>query len=1318
MSEWRCLSRVSVLLTILLDLTHQGPHGSASSNSKLLMASYSIRSTVVSRYAHTLVTSVLSNPHDEAHEAIFDLDLPRVAFISNFTMTIGNKVYVAEIKEKHQAKKIYEKAYQQGNTAAHVGIRDRESEKFRISTRLAAGTEVTFALAYEELLQRYQGQYQLVVSLRPGQLVRKLNVEITVSERTGIAYVHIPPLRISPVYTNNQTSDGDLPPSSRIQRGETCVRITFSPTLQDQSAFSSSGIMADFTVHYDVVMEDIIGDVQVYGGYFIHYFAPRGLPPVEKNVVFVIDVSGSMFGTKLQQTKKAMNTILSDMQASDYFNIISFSDKVNIWKAEGSIQATVQNIHSAKNYLSRMEASGWTDINAALLAAASVLNHSNQEPGKGRGVEQIPLIMFLTDGEPTAGVTTPSAILSNIRRALGHRVSLFSLAFGDDADFSLLRRLSLENRGDARRIYEDSDAALQLEGFYEEISKPLLADVHLNYLGGLVGASPGTYFPNYFCGSELVVAGKVQPGEQELGIHLAARGPNGQLLVARHSEEVTNSSEKAFGCLGKPALNVPHFIRRLWAYVTIRELLEARFQARDTTTRRLLTAKALNLSLEYNFVTPLTSLVVVHLQKTNGESMSQLSTTPKTSTVTPSPSKSLGLGTGTAQPASVLRASSKSRPMKPTSAINAPKKKVPSSKELGKLGQCSNSLPTSVQPKPQTPAQDSSTLALPTLKMKPLAPVPSSSNVPLPLKPTTSSHQDPGVIPLVNSRTHVITLNPVSPAQPKGSTMKHFNPFPPSNLPAPSDAQPPPDAPSYPPPGEPISQPLQSRTQPKSISTFQTPKHPLLLSSKTLAPKSPPNLPHPISGIDLPKSPEIPSSLKPSASSHQTSTSLLLSKSRTPVPYHAQIPLPARPRPLVPESLSTFSNSLLSSTSPSSTVPTSIPRELLPSSFTPTLISPLPTERLWHQQDPLLGPKSTRQVLGPSLPGILIMAITNSSGPMLEASPQNLPILLPSRTLPETISLHLLPEKLQLLPESLVESKFVESLNPPVFYTFLTPDKDGSPHWDGNPERVLEGVERDMDSKSSVELVKGTLPGIFTFSSSVDGDPHFVVHIPHSGEKICFTLDGRPGDLLQLIEDPKAGLRVSGRLLGAPPRPGHEDQTRTYFQIITITSDKPRAYTITVSLSSISVQGEGTLNLPWDKPALVKKPQLELHVASATHLTLQLGPQLNFVILRHQYRHPSTLQLPHLGFYVASASGLSPSACGLIGQFQHTDIQLVTGPTGSYLRKHHGPGVPVVLGKKLLKESPRLHPRWTSCWLVKRSHVEQLLGQPYLAYVL
>ena len=84
--------------------------------------------------------------------------------------------------------------------------RDRESEKFRISTSLAPSKEVTFSLAYEELLQRHKGQYQLVVSLRPGQLVARLSIEVTVSERTGIGYVHVPPLRTSRLHTNTHTS--------------------------------------------------------------------------------------------------------------------------------------------------------------------------------------------------------------------------------------------------------------------------------------------------------------------------------------------------------------------------------------------------------------------------------------------------------------------------------------------------------------------------------------------------------------------------------------------------------------------------------------------------------------------------------------------------------------------------------------------------------------------------------------------------------------------------------------------------------------------------------------------------------------------------------------------------------------------------------------------------------------------------------------------------------------------------------------------------------------------------------------------------------
>ncbi|XP_040857387.1 inter-alpha-trypsin inhibitor heavy chain H6 [Ochotona curzoniae] len=1321
MSGCGCLRCGSFLLIILFELTNQGPPGPLSSSTKLVLTSYSVRSTVVSRYAHTLITSVLFNPHAEAHEAIFELDLPCLAFISNFTMTINNKVYIAEVKEKNQAKKIYEEAHGQGKTAAHVGVRLRESEKFRISTSLAAGTQVTFALAYEELLRRQQGQYQLVVNLKPGQVVPRLSVEVMVSERTGINFVQVPPLRSSHQSTKDDSRQADSPPSTRVERGQTCVRVTFCPTLQEQAAFSSAGLAADFVVQYDVAMEAVVGDVQIYDGYFIHYFAPRGLPPVEKNVVFVIDVSGSMFGTKMKQTKKAMNVILSDLQANDYFNIISFSDTVNVWKAGGSIQATAQNVHSAKNYLDRMEAEGWTDINAALLEAASVLNHSSQEPGRGPSVGRIPLIIFLTDGEPTAGVTTPGKILSNVRQALDHRVALFSLAFGDDADFPLLRRLSLENRGIARRIFEDTDAALQLQGLYEEISMPLLADVRLDYLGGLVGASTWALFPNYFGGSELVVAGQVQPGEQELGIHLAARGHKGKLLVARHSESATNGSQKAFGCPGQPTPNVAHFIRRLWAYITIRELLEARFQARDTTTRQLLAAKVLNLSLEYNFVTPLTSLVMVQ-PKEDSETKRQYSTTVGSSTIMPSSSNRHSQGTGTDQSALVPKVFPKSRSAKPTSTMTASTKKIPTAKELEPLSHNFGTLSTPVHPKSKTPTQqDSVTFAQPTLRMKAAASAPLNSGASLPMNPSIPAPQNPATLSPMHSRMQVPPLIPGIPAQPKAGTKKHFPPLH-SEPSAPS--QPKPKLPPHPQAAVLIPQSPKSLPQPRpGVSTLQIPKPPSHIRPKVPpALKNPNNLLHPKSVIISPKVPQTPSLFNPNVPPHQTSTSLSLSKPGTPASYTPKAPLPsssARPWPPPLQNLSTFQSTVSRSTVPGTTVTTSVLGEPLPTPFTVALPSLIPTERLWHQHDLLVESQSTRKVLRPSVPGVPTTGLPNSSRPMPEGSAPKLPILLPSSTLPDAINLLLLPKELKLLSESKVEAKFVESLDPPAFYTFLTPDEDGSPHWGGTSEEILEGAGGSMKSQRNwVQPAEDMLPSIFTFSSSVDGDPHFVVHIPHSEERICFTLDGRPGDLLQLIEDPKAGLHVSGRLLGAPPRPGHEDQNRTYFQLITVTTDKPWAYTITIRRSSVSVQGEGTLHLSWDQPTILRRPQLQLHVAAASHLTLRLGPNLEFLVLRHRYIHPSALQLPHLGFYVVDGSGLSTSARGLMGQFQHSDIRLVTGPTGPYLQRRHGPHVPVVLGKKLLKDSPRLRPRWASCWLVKRSFVERLLGQSILSYVL
>ena len=94
-------------------------------------------------------------------------------------------------------------------------------------------------------------------------------------------------------------------------------------------------MFGQFIVQYDVDLSSTGGnEIQVLDGYFVHYFAPENLQTLPRHVIFVVDVSGSMSGTKLKQTKDAMVTILDDMTEQDYFDIITFSTDVSYWRSE------------------------------------------------------------------------------------------------------------------------------------------------------------------------------------------------------------------------------------------------------------------------------------------------------------------------------------------------------------------------------------------------------------------------------------------------------------------------------------------------------------------------------------------------------------------------------------------------------------------------------------------------------------------------------------------------------------------------------------------------------------------------------------------------------------------------------------------------------------------------------------------------------------------------------------------------------------------------------------------------------------------------
>ncbi|KAF6312954.1 inter-alpha-trypsin inhibitor heavy chain 3 [Rhinolophus ferrumequinum] len=550
---------------------------------------------VTSRFAHNVVTTKAINRANTAKEVSFDVELPKTAFITNFSLTIDGVTYPGNVKEKEVAKKQYEKAVSQGKTAGLVKASGRKLEKFTVSVNVAAGSSVTFELTYEELLKRHKGKYEMYLKVQPKQLVKHFEIEADIFEPQGIST-----LDAKASFITNDVLSSALTKFFSGKKGH----VSFKPSLDQQRSCptcTDSLIDGEFTISYDVNRESP-ANVQIVNGYFVHFFAPQGLPVVPKNIVFVIDVSGSMQGRKMEQTKDALLKILDDMKEDDFLNFILFSGDVTIWK-ENLVQATPENIQEAREFVRSIQDQGMTNINDGLLRGISMLKEARE---KHRVLDRsTSIVIMLTDGDANVGESRPPKIQENVRNAIGGKFPLYNLGFGNNLNYNFLESMALENHGFARRIYEDSDANLQLQGFYEEVANPLLTGVEVEYPENAILDLTQNTYKHFYDGSEIVVAGRLV--DEEMNNFKADVKGHGAVNDLTFTEEVDmKEMEKA---LKEQDYIFGNYIERLWAYLTIEQLLEKRKNAQGDEKENL-TAQALDLSLKYHFVTPLTSMVV------------------------------------------------------------------------------------------------------------------------------------------------------------------------------------------------------------------------------------------------------------------------------------------------------------------------------------------------------------------------------------------------------------------------------------------------------------------------------------------------------------------------------------------------------------------------------------------------------------------------------------------------------------------------------------------------------------------------------------
>ncbi|XP_004570045.1 inter-alpha-trypsin inhibitor heavy chain H2 isoform X1 [Maylandia zebra] len=561
----------------------------------ITVRSYKVESRITSRFSHTIVRSSVVNSGSTPQSIAFNVQIPKRAFITNFTMNVNGITFVGSVKEKAVARNLYAQARARNKAAGIIRTNSQDMETFKTEVHVPSGSNIEFELHYQEMMHRKLNLYEHTLHLQPGRLVPQLQVDVYIFEPQGIATVKA-----------SNTFGAQFADLIKVTSTKDKAHIVFKPTVQQQKQCENcteSAVEGVITVLYDVNRDSNAGELQVSDGHFVYFFAPSNLSPLPKNIVFVIDVSGSMWGVKMKQTVQAMKAILDDLTIDDYFSIVDFNHNVRCW-SEGLVPGSSIQIADAKRYIENIKPNGGTNINEALLRAVQMLvrasNHRVIDP------RSVSMIILVSDGDPTVGEIKLSAIQKNVKRVMREEFSLFSLGIGFDVDYDFLERIAMENRGMAQRIYANHDAAEQLRAFYSQVSSPLLRKITVQFQADSVAEVTQNHFDKFFSGSELVVAGKVLPSESNTLTSLTT-GSAARLDIILETDADTTELDAE---LAKQQHSFTGFARQMWAYLTIKQLISERSLATTAVKKRKITQRIMTLAVEHQFVTPFTALLV------------------------------------------------------------------------------------------------------------------------------------------------------------------------------------------------------------------------------------------------------------------------------------------------------------------------------------------------------------------------------------------------------------------------------------------------------------------------------------------------------------------------------------------------------------------------------------------------------------------------------------------------------------------------------------------------------------------------------------
>jgi len=549
-----------------------------------------VRADITGMLAEVKVSQKFYNDLEENIEAVYMFPLPHESAVLDFEVITGDKVIKSVIKERGEAKKTYEKARQEMKKAALLE-QDKE-DLFTISVaNIEPGQTVLVNIRYYETIKYEEGEYEFVFPMTatpryvgkdgggvPERMEGKSFPSVIPAEKSGGREINIfinleAGFEIGSI--SSPTHNLFIQEKGKSRREIQLAREGEIPNKDFVLKYSSTGEKEETILSF-------YREEGKAGTFMLHITPKMDYGPEEmirREIIFVLDRSGSMGGTPMEQAKRALKDCLRALRGGDAFSVITFDTEIECL-SERPMEFNEENLKKADKFIEATFARGGTEILSSLKKAFKM----------PAGKDHLRQIVFLTDG----AIADVESSIEEITRNLGNsRIFTFGIGCGVNRHF--LEKIAQTGRGTCQFISNPVQIREAIEKFTVETSCPVLSDINLEWEGAAVSDILPEPVPDIYFGKVLYLLGRFH---SEGKVKAILSGNTGK---GTFRQEIP---------VELPAKDITYpVIETIWAKKHIDFLLEKTKE--EPKKKQELRDEIIGVAMKYNLVTPYTSLVAV-----------------------------------------------------------------------------------------------------------------------------------------------------------------------------------------------------------------------------------------------------------------------------------------------------------------------------------------------------------------------------------------------------------------------------------------------------------------------------------------------------------------------------------------------------------------------------------------------------------------------------------------------------------------------------------------------------------------------------------